>query len=287
MEKLASMQGTCSNIPAFALHRPTGLAEARALAAGFGADGAVMGGGVDLMQALKSGRAIAHLIYLKSVPALRRIEAADGALRIGACATHGEIEASPVVARLAPDLARVWRELGNVRVRAAGTIGGNLLAGDRSYDGLPALIALGATAILEGPDGARRVAAVDLERDRGCDLLAAIEVPPKRRLSFDRTLKPAVSVALAVDLSGDGAVALRAGVGCARPSPVGGALAVEDGLPLAELAARSGEIAAAFAEAVPAPDDDAFASASYRRRMIAVLLGRQLRALGDAAPCAK
>ena len=152
------MQGTCSNIPAFALHRPTGLAEARALAAQFGADGAVMGGGVDLMQALKSGRAVAHLIYLKSVPALRRIEAADGALRIGACVTHGEIEASPVVARLAPDLARVWRELGNVRVRAAGTIGGNLLAGDRSYDGLPALIALDATAILEGPGGARRVA---------------------------------------------------------------------------------------------------------------------------------
>ena len=284
MTDAAQTPGTHRNIPAFDLHRPASIAEACRLAEKFAGRCVFMGGGVDLLQNLKSGLAVENLIYLKSVPELRAIGIEDGTLLIGACVTHRDLETDPLIAVHAPALAKVWGEIGNVRIRIAGTLGGNILSGDPGYDGLPALIALNAVAVFEDTNGPRAVPAAQLAGAENAGLLTAIEVPiaPSRRFLMDRSLKPVVSVALSADVRGGAVANARVGVGCAFRIATGGPLPMAGDLTTADAAARGAAIAQEFAGQLPDPLDDVFASSGYRRRMIAVLLARQLRALAEA-----
>jgi carbon-monoxide dehydrogenase medium subunit len=273
------VQGTYSNIRPFNLHRPITVAEVCALADEHG-DGAVfMAGGVDLLQGLKAGQEFEHLIYLKSVPELHQIEVAGDTLRLGACVSHSVIEQDPGIAKLNPEISSIWREIANPRIRIAGTIGGNILASNPNYDGLPALIALDAVAVFEGV-AAQRIPVGEIgHAPEG--LLTAIEIPniSTSRFAFDRSLKPAVSVAVAAVVDGgvdNGMLrSARVGIGCAFGAPVGGALALDAGV----TAAQINDVARAYAEDLPTPIDNVFASAAYRRRMIGVLIARQLRTL--------
>ena len=97
-------QGTYRTVRPFDLHRPASVAEACAMAAEFAGSCVYMGGGVDLLQRLKSGEPVENVIYLKSVAELKAVEVADGVPRIGACATHHDLETDPVIARRLPAL---------------------------------------------------------------------------------------------------------------------------------------------------------------------------------------
>jgi carbon-monoxide dehydrogenase medium subunit len=263
-------------IPPFRLHRPASLEEA--LAAARHAEGPVayMAGGVDLVPALRAGEPCADLVFLPGIAELRRIEVRDGTLRVGACVTHAEFEAHPAVAAALPEVAGIWRELGNVRVRLAGTLGGNLLAGRAHYDVAPVLQALGATLVFAGPGGGVRRPVGD-----GGGLLVAIEIPlpPGRRLAFDRSLKPAVSLAVGIAGTPGGALAGRLAIGCAYPQPTAAALDLAGLGGPADLAARASAVARAAVEALPPPVTDPVASGAYRRRVIGVLLRRALARL--------
>ena len=283
MTNTIGIQGTHRNIAKFSLHRPTNIAEACALADSLSGRFVFMGGGVDLLQSLKSGLEIGNLIYLKSVPELKSIEVQNGVMSIGACVTHQDLETNPVIAEHAPCLAGVWSEIGNVRIRIAGTLGGNILSGNPGYDGLPALIALNAVGVIQAAGGPRRVPAVNLNENKDLGLLTAIEIQflPSQKFWMNRSLKPAVSVALSVELACDSIAKARVGIGCAFPFPKGGPLASAEGLAPREVAKRSDELAEEFASSLPEPLEDVFASSAYRRRMIAVLLARQLLNLAE------
>ena len=283
MTGATQIQGTHRNIPAFNLHRPASIAEACALADNFAGRFVFMGGGVDLLQSLKSGLEVENLIFLKSVPELKTIAVQDDVLRIGACVTHRDLETDPLIAEHAPGLAGVWREIGNVRIRIAGTLGGNILSGNPGYDGLPALIALNAVAVIRDANGPHRVPALNLNGRERLGLLTAIEIPiaPSHRFLMDRSLKPVTSVALSANVSNGRITDARVGVGCAFRFPNGGPLEIADGLTLQEVAKHAESIAQEFAEALPEPMEDVFASGTYRRRMNSLLLARQLRALAE------
>ena len=67
------------------------------------------------------------LIDISRIEALGGIERLpDGSLRIGALATHTEVEHSEAVARYYPILAEMAREIACGRIRNRGTVGGNL-----------------------------------------------------------------------------------------------------------------------------------------------------------------
>ena len=55
-------------------------------------------------------------------------------LRLGALATHRAVETHPLVRARLPVLAETYRQVGNVRVRHAATVGGNLAHGDYRLD---------------------------------------------------------------------------------------------------------------------------------------------------------
>ena len=88
------------------------------------------------------------------------MRAENGTLVVGAAVTHRELERSAVVAERLPALARMERDVANLRVREVGTLGGNLCFSDPHSD--PATFLLAVDAEVEcRRGGGRGTAAAD------------------------------------------------------------------------------------------------------------------------------
>ena len=192
----------------FDVHSATSVKEAVQLRGLFGEDAAVYAGGTEILLAMKLGVARwPHLIDVKTIKALADISATKDMLRIGATATHWSIERSDVVARVLPALARVEANVANVRVRAAGTLAGNLAFAEPHADPPALLIALDARVVLEGGAGSRTVPVAELitgmyETAIAADeIIVAIEIPLPARsarvayVKFQILERPSVGVA--------------------------------------------------------------------------------------------
>src|SRR5262245_50779698 len=170
----------------FQIHRPHSVGEATELLARHGDEAAVYAGGTELLVVMKEGLThFPHLIDVKAIPGLREItyDAARRELAIGAVATHRQIERSPLVRENLPALADLEANVANVRVRSAGTIGGNLCFAEPHSDPATLLMALGAGLTLSSAEGSREIAVANfftglMETVRQDDeMLTAIHVP--------------------------------------------------------------------------------------------------------------
>ena len=204
-----------------------------------------------------------RIIALSGIADLRTIAMEGETLSIGAAATHRALIASPVVTTHLPDLAAIWQRVANPRVRAVGTIGGNLMSGLRHYDAAPALLALGAVARVMTPDGVTHIVPLVDALARTDFVLLALRVPnaARKTLVAERSLHPIVSVYRATSRE-DGT--MRFAFGCAYDRPCAIALPAHAG---------AADINAALATLPPPIADDA-ASSVYRRRIIGVLACR-------------
>jgi aerobic carbon-monoxide dehydrogenase medium subunit len=172
-------------IPAkFDYHRATSLDDAVSLLAAHpGAK--VLAGGHSLIPMMKLRLAQPPaLVDVGRVAELKGIRAAGAdAIVVGALSRHAEIAASELVRAACPLLAEAAGKIGDPQVRNRGTIGGNVAHADPASD-LPAvLVALGATLLVRGPAGERRVPAksffVDLLATdlHDGEVLTAVELP--------------------------------------------------------------------------------------------------------------
>ena len=116
-------------------------------------------------------------------PELKGVRLEGGEIVIGAMTTQREIIVSGLIAEHAPILRETAEVIADPQVRYLGTIGGNVANGDPGND-MPALMmTLGATYVLRGPDGERRVPARDYylglyeTAAKPGEVLAAIRVP--------------------------------------------------------------------------------------------------------------
>jgi aerobic carbon-monoxide dehydrogenase medium subunit len=143
-------------LPDFVLLRPHTVDEAITLVDG---DHLPIVGGTELLLVMKLGMARPEgLVDLNRIDALSTISVDGGALVIGAAATHARISMHPEVRTGWPLLADVAKSVGNARVRAQGTIGGNLCFAEPKSDLATALMALRARLVLHGPAGRREMA---------------------------------------------------------------------------------------------------------------------------------
>jgi carbon-monoxide dehydrogenase medium subunit len=272
----------------FDVHKATSVAEAVALRQRFGEDAAVYAGGTELLLAMKLGVARwPHLIDIKPIAALRPVRLDGQLLRIGATATHWDLERDPEVARTLPVFARLEANVANVRVRAAGTLAGNLAFGEPHADPPALLIALGARVVLEGGTGSRTLPVGELltgmyQTALGADeLIVAIEIPLPAEdvrvayVKFQVLERPSVGVAVVA--------AVRDGRFVGAPSVVVGAVdEVPRAVPTAELSgadardARTGEALAEAARRAVDPTDDLAGSADYKRHVVGVFVQRAL-----------
>jgi len=191
-------------LPPFALRRPATLDEALGL---IDESAVPYWGGTELLLAMKMGLYRPDvLVDLKRLPELTGARVVGNELVVGAGVTHADVAASPVVAEHAPLLADATRTVGNARVRAQGTIGGNLCFAEPRSDIATALIALDARVRLLSSVGAREVPVADfvlgafyVDRAPG-EILVEIAVPlPAPRgtyLRYRTGERPTVVVAL-------------------------------------------------------------------------------------------
>jgi xanthine dehydrogenase small subunit len=94
----------------------------------------------------KQHRRLDTVIYLGRVAGLADIAVTADGIELGAAVPYSD--AMPVLARHHPEIDRLFRRLGSVQIRNAGTIGGNIANGSPIGDSPPALIALGASLVL-------------------------------------------------------------------------------------------------------------------------------------------
>lgn len=111
-------------------------------------------GGVELVPMLR--RRVSRpqtLIDVKHLPEARRVRVGADSVRVGAAVTHWALADSPVVGAELPAIARGLFTLGNPRVRATGTVGGNLASARSESDLGMLLTAYGATIEAVDTDG--------------------------------------------------------------------------------------------------------------------------------------
>jgi carbon-monoxide dehydrogenase medium subunit len=274
-------------IPDFRLLRPREAAQAAAMQAESPEDAVYMAGGVDVANFLKRGRRVASVIHLGKIDGLRNISQSRDELVVGAGVTHDELPRSDLVRTWLPDLCGTWAAIGNIRIRLKGTIGGNVMAREPTYDGLVALMAAGAKLRFMAADGATSVIdAISTTDVRGLPislpgLLVSIEIPRRTglRLAFDRSLRPVLSLAVGLELDAGSVKAARVAFGCAFAAPFALALPIGDPVSLRDLGTQAADIAGLVGANLPEPLTDAVGSGLYRRRMAEVLLRRLLVSL--------
>jgi carbon-monoxide dehydrogenase medium subunit len=99
------------------------------------------------------------------VPGLNYITESGGTIRIGATATHHDIETSAVIRARCPLLVEAASNIGDVQVRNRGTIGGSIAHADPAADYPASLLALEAQVRLASAKSERTVAAADFFLD--------------------------------------------------------------------------------------------------------------------------
>ena len=288
---------TMTTLSRFEIHQPATVLEASQMLAHYGDEAGIYAGGTELLLAMKhSALNYRHLIDLKVVPGLNSIEVSDGSLEIGATSTHRSIEHSATVRQHQSVLAEMESQVANVRVRATGTLGGNLCFAEPHSDPATLLLVLGGAVKVEGAKGAREIPVGELisgayaSNLQPGEILTKITVPcakPSHRagyMKFQVHERPTLGLGLWLETPDDGRTftSARVAVGCVCPFPTRG-LNAEKLLTgaRAEVEKRLPETADAIADAAELLDDYE-GSAEYKRHLIHVFLGRVFhKALGE------
>ncbi len=251
-------------------------------------------GGTDLAVQLTEGRrSVDRLVDLGGVQALRSVEIDDrGGLRLGAATPCVDVYSNVALRRHFPILVDGTSIIGSVQIQSRASVGGNLCNAAPSADSVPGLICLDAEAIVEGPNGRRKVPVESFCTGPGQtvleqgELLAAIEIrpPAANEGSHYQRFIPRNEMDIAV--AGAGSLVridpetgkiehARIALSAVAPTPLR--------VPHAEEAligeAPTPEVieeAAARAMAAARPISDVRGSADYRRHLVSVLVRRTL-----------
>lgn len=280
----------------FTHHRPVSLDEVFETLAKHGDDAAVYAGGTELLLALKA-RVLRyeHLIDLKRVKELSGIRIEGEELVIGALATHHQIANSDLVQAHVPAYAALSEEIANIRVRAAGTLAGNLAFAEPHSDPPSLLSAMDATLILVSSGGKRGVPMREFilsefttAREEN-ELIAEIRIPVTAAgegfayRKFGHLERPAVGASAGCVMRG-GKPSYRLWFGAIGDRPLH-AKEIEDaiaGVPAASLPEALPKAARDFASGISTASD-LHGSADYKQHLASVLIQRALAAACEAA----
>jgi aerobic carbon-monoxide dehydrogenase medium subunit len=247
----------------------------------------LLAGGHSLLPAMKLRLAQpAMLVDLGRVGGLSYIRQAGDRIMIGAMTTHAEVAGSKALLRSSPLLALSAGQIGDTQVRNRGTIGGSLAQAHPAADYPAAVLALDAEIVAQSRSGERVIPAAKFFTGmfstalRNDEILTEVRVPDTmgERVAYKKFHHPAsgyavVGVAVRAKIA-NGKID-RAAVGITGVADVAyRASAVEDALQgKPPSAIRDAAIEAAKAVEIIG---DYFASAEYRRHLVAVITRRAL-----------
>jgi carbon-monoxide dehydrogenase medium subunit len=271
---------------AFEYVRPTSVEEAVAALVEHGDDAKVLAGGHSLLPLMKLRLAMpAVLIDISRIPDLSYVRVEGDEVAIGAGTRHHELEKDAVAAAEVPILPYVASQVGDPQVRHRGTIGGTVAHSDPASDLPTALLALGGTVVVQGPNGRRSIPLTEfwlgffetaLAED---ELIVEIRVPRTGSAgwAYEKFTRRANDWPIVAAAAVDGRVALANMAGS-----VVRATATEEAL------ARGASIeeAAALADQDTSPGADMHADQEYRRHLARLLTRRALEKAAGAPAAA-
>ena len=276
----------------FQIHEPQSTQEASALLAQFGWEATLYAGGTELLLLMREGLThFPNLINVKKIRGLAeiRLDEGGGLVRIGAVATHHAVERSDLIAEHVPLLAEVESTVGNIRVRVAGTIGGNLCFAEPRSD-IAALFSAwpGARYELVSRRGERLVPAADFNIDlfttvrEEDEIMTAVILPilaPNVGGAYEKFAfleRPTANVAAFLTIVNGRITTASMTMGSVSPAPH----VITEAMTLLEGQAVSEDLfnAAAETAAIAAdPVDDIYGTADYKRQLVRVLTERVLQ----------
>jgi xanthine dehydrogenase small subunit len=259
-------------------------------------DAVLVAGATDVgLWITKQMRDLRKIIWLGRVKGLDTIEDSAAAITFGAGVTHAA--AIPFLNAIDPDLGEMMRRFASKQVRNVGTIGGNIANGSPIGDAPPALIALGATLVLQRGASTRTMPleyffiAYGKQRREPGEFVRAVVAPKlaaqehfrcyKISKRFDQDIS-AVMGAFKLRLVGTRVAEARIAFGgmAATPKRAPGAEAALSGADLADPATADGACARLAKDY--APIDDLRATARYRTKVAQALLRKALAEVAGA-----
>lgn len=258
----------------------------------------LLAGGHSLLPTLKSGLASPDLLIdIGALDELRGVESDGGTTTIGAMTPYAALENDEGLWATGAVIAEAAAAIGDVQVRNAGTIGGNLAHADPASDLPASVLAADVTLHARGPDGDREIPVDDfftgmygtaLTED---ELLTAVEVPDQENGAagaYAKKPSPSsgyamVGVAATVETNGGGVESARVAVNGASDHAVR-LPGVEDALIGESLSSSAIESAAANAQddlEGATLMDDIQASGAFRAQLTEVYSRRALTAVAD------
>jgi carbon-monoxide dehydrogenase medium subunit len=269
---------------------PATLDEAIKAFASAGSAGRILAGGTDLLVQMRSGAVKPGVIVdIKKIAEMTAIEqTADGGFRIGAAVPGAVLSEHPRFGKVWPGLLEAINLIGSTQVQGRASAGGNLCNGSPAGDSVPALVAAGAIATLQGPNGRREMKVEEVPAGPGRthllpgEILVSFTLPPRPKGSSDAYLRmiprtemdiAVVGVGVSLTIKDGVCTAARVGLGAVAPT----VLLVEDaakaliGRKLDDAALNA---AAAACSAACRPIDDKRGTIVYRTKVAGVLLRR-------------
>ena len=246
------------------------------LLADYDEDAKLLAGGHSLLPMMKLRLAVPSvLIDIGRVQELAGIRVDGDDLVVGAVTCHADVASSELVQAGAPLLAHAASLVGDPQIRHRGTIGGSLAHADPAADLPMALVALGGSVEITGPDGVRSVPAEDFfagffetSLEPG-ELVSAVRVPrrPGVGWGYQKFVRRANDWAIVGVAAVNGRIAL-ANMG---PVPLR-ARSAEEALAGGSSLAEAAALAAEGTE----PAEDIHADREYRQHLARVLTRRAL-----------
>ena len=255
----------------------------------------ILAGGTDFYPAHVGTPVLESILDVTRIPSLRGVTETDGAWRVGGATTWTDLTRAPL-----PDYFRALklaaREVGGMQIQNAGTIAGNICNASPAADGVPALLALGASVELRSIDTIKQIPLAEFilgnrkTSRQSNELLTAILVPKWRENSRSTFLKlgarkylliSIAMVAACVELDTNGMI-LKAGISVGACSPVARRLSeLETKLIGQRLNASLADIVIPSDLAVLSPIADVRSSADYRLDAALTLVKRALMELAN------
>jgi carbon-monoxide dehydrogenase medium subunit len=274
----------------FKYYAPSTIEEAAEVVAEQGKGAKVLAGGTDLISMMKL-----RLVMPESIVSLNRIEGldyirkADGALRIGALTTIGQILTSDLIRKKFASIYETSLGFATPQVRNMATIGGNICRSSPCANTPPPLMTLGAKVVLVGTKGKRVISLEDFITGPGENVLdgeilteTIVPIPNKKsgaafmQLTRNTADLSKINCAANITISNGACEDIRIVLGSVSDKPVR-ARATEQLIMGERITDEILATAARKAVEDISPISDARSSAEYRRQVSRVLVARTIR----------
>jgi carbon-monoxide dehydrogenase medium subunit len=273
---------------------PTSLQDAVRLLGSDPGNVGLLSGGTDMIIQWRGGRRdLSRMVDLKHIPELNvlQFDKAKG-LRLGAAVPCATLGAFAPARQHYPALVEGAELIGSMQIQSRASVGGNVCNGSPAADSICALIVLGATALVQGPQGNRELPADQIMTGPGKTALQPGEILVEFRLpapaaksssAYQRFIpRNEMDIAVAgagtmLTLAADGKTITHAAIaiGAVGPTPivVKAAASALIGKTINDSVLAA---AAAAASAAAQPISDVRGPAEYRRHLAGVLTRRTI-----------